>query len=212
MLNKIDLFPIPVYKVKCQQHEEIKDYLYKHVKPKFDQDGPNGGKQTIFTDYLPGSGAMIYWPFILEKYKEDVHPILEEIGYDLSLDWQIKMKGWYNFTNYNEEEWVHDHTGGASNINYSFVHYIEVDGQDNGTIFLNPNYKMIRATAPTKNTNYLPYSFFEDRVQIEIEEGDILFFPSWLDHTAPEHTSGNLRVTNAVNLMMRMTKNDEDGF
>lgn len=210
MLEKINPFKIDIYKVKCTHHEDIKNHLWKHVKPKFEEQGPNGGKQTIFTDYLPGTGAMVHWPYMLERYRKDIDPILEDIGYDLSLDWSIKMKGWYNFTTHNSEEWVHDHTGGATNINYSFVHYINIDGAENGTIFLNPNYKIIRATAPTKNTNYLPSKFFEDRAYIPVEEGDILFFPSWLDHTAPAHTSGNLRVTNAVNLMMRIS--DEDGF
>jgi len=49
-------------------------------------------------------------------------------------------------------------------------------------------------------------------MQIPVQEGDILFFPSWLDHTAPQHTSGNLRITNAVNVMMRLKNHDEDGF
>jgi hypothetical protein len=184
----------------------------KHVYPKFKDLGPNGGLQKIYTDYLPNSGAMIHWPYIYDRYKEDVYSILSEIGFDMKQPWDVKFKGWYNFTTNNNEEWVHDHMGGASNINYAFTHYVHLEDDDDGTVFLNPNYKMIRASMPTKNINYLPESAFNDRYQVNVEEGDIVMFPSWLDHTAPKHESGNLRIVNAVNVLMRLTNQDEDGF
>ncbi len=155
---------------------------------------------------------MIHWPYIYERYDEDVKEILTEIGFDVTQPWDIRLKGWYNFTTNNDEEWSHDHMGGSSNINYAFVHYVTVEDENDGTIFFNPNYKLIRAIMPTKNINYLPESFFNDRYQIKVEEGDIVFFPSWMDHSAPKHTTNNLRITNAVNVMMKLTNQDEDGF
>jgi|TARA_R110000803_G_scaffold52619_3_gene108264 hypothetical protein len=212
MIEKITPFPLYIYKIKATHHKEIKDYLMKHVYPKFAQDGPNGGLQKIFTDYLPGTGAMIHWPYIYDRYKEDLDNVLSEIGFDMTKPWDVRMKGWYNFTTHNDEEWPHDHMGGASNINYSFVHYVTVEDENDGTIFLNPNYKLTRAIMPTKNVNYLPESIFNDRYQIKVEEGDIVLFPSWMDHTAPKHTTDNLRITNAVNVMMKLKNQDEDGF
>jgi hypothetical protein len=212
MIEKINPFPFYIYKTKATKHTEIKDYLMKHVYPKFEELGPNGGLQQIYTDYLPGSGAMIHWPYIYNRYTDDVKSILSEIGYNMKQPWDIKLKGWYNFTTNNSEEWMHDHMGGATNINYAFTHFVHIDDEDDGTIFFNPNYKMIRAGMPTKNINYLPDSMFNDRYQVKVEEGDIVLFPSWLDHTAPKHTSNNLRIVNAVNVMMKLTDQDEDGF
>ena len=212
MIEEINLFPLHIYKFKTDKHKEIKDYLIKHVSPKFEDIGPNGGLQSIYTDYLPNSGAMIHWPYILDRYYPDVKKVLAKIGFKQIDQWNIRMKGWYNFTSNNSKEWIHDHVGGASNINYSFVHYVQIDNDKDGTIFINPNYKLIRSIMPTKNINYLPESFFEDRIQIKVEEGDILFFPSCLDHTAPKHTSNKLRITTAVNVMMRINENDEDGY
>jgi len=212
MVEEINPFPVYIYKMKSTRHNEIKDYLMKHVYPKFKESGPNGGLQKIFTDYLPGTGAMIHWPYLYDRYREDVNTILSKVGFTINDSWDIKMKGWYNFSTGNDEEWVHDHIGGATNINYSFVHYIQLENEKDGTIFVNPNYKLIRSIMPTKNINYLPSSFFNDRYQVEVEEGDIVLFPSWLDHTAPRHTTNNLRITTAVNLMMRCKDNDQDGF
>lgn len=207
-IEKIELFAVPVYKIKCTYHNDIKSYMNKHAVSKYNTSLKQIGTQDIFTDYLPGSGIMLHWPYILEKYRVDVNKILTTIGWDLSQGWDIRLKGWFNITENNTAEWVHDHVGGSSNINYSFVHYIS--DNSNSTVFLDPNYKLIRSTMPTKNMDYLPSCYLNQRVQVNVEEGDILFFPSWLDHTAPMHTSGDLRVTNAVNVMMRI--NDEDGY
>jgi len=212
MIEKINPFPFYIYKMKATKHDEIKDYLMKHVYPKFKELGPNGGLQQIYTDYLPGSGAMIHWPYIYDRYTDDVKSLLSEIGFNMKQPWDIKLKGWYNFTTNNEKEWMHDHMGGSTNINYAFTHFVHIEDKDDGTIFFNPNYKMIRASMPTKNINYLPDSMFNDRYQVQAEEGDIVLFPSWLDHTAPKHTSNKLRIVNAVNIMMKLTNQDEDGF
>ncbi len=44
-IETINPFPIHIYKKKAKHHEEIKDYLMKHVYPKFEEQGPNGGLQ-----------------------------------------------------------------------------------------------------------------------------------------------------------------------
>lgn len=212
MIEKINPFPFYIFKMKATRHQEIKDYLMKHVYPKFQEVGPNGGLQKVYTDYLPGTGAMIHWPYIYDRYQLDVQALLKEAGFNMSQPWDIKLKGWYNFTTNNDKEWVHDHMGGATNISYAMTHFVHIEDNNDGTIFLNPNYKMIRAAMPTKNINYLPASMFNDRYQVKAEEGDIVMFPSWLDHTAPAHTSGKLRIVNAVNIMMKLTNQDEDGF
>jgi hypothetical protein len=206
----LPLFPIEIFKTKCSGHEKIKEYLMKHAYPDFQKRGPNSGLQQIYTDYLPGTGAMVHWPYMYNIYKEDVNNILSTIGFDMTQPWNVRIKGWYNFTTGNETEWIHDHVGGASTISFSFVHYVVLDEKDAGTVFLNPHYKSMKQTCPTKDLKYLPDYYMQDRYQPSVEEGDILFFPSWLDHTAPRYSSNKLRVVNACNIMLRI--NDNDGF
>lgn len=200
-LEKINIFPTFIYKKVAKNHEQIKDHLVKHVYPHFYKHGPNGKSQTIYTDYLPGNTALINWSYIYNLYLPDVTDILKEIGFNLDHNWKINFKGWYNITTHNEEMWIHNHLGGPYTISWSFVHYLDLDdSMSNGTIFLNPLAKEIRATCPTKNLNGLPEFYTIDNFQPHVNEGDILFFPSWLDHTAPVHVSNKLRATIAVNL------------
>ena len=210
-MKKYNPFPIDVYKVKCKNHDAIKQYMMKHVYPDFSKNGPNkSNSQNIYTDYLPGNTAMVHWPYVYDLYQEDVKNILEDIGFNLSDGWTINLKGWYNFTEHNSEEFFHDHIGGASQITYSFVHYVNLE-DTHGTVFSNPNMKLIRGTSPTKDMRFLPNCFLNDREYIDVNEGDMLFFPSWLEHSAPAHTNNTLRAVNAVNVMLRNT-NDKDGL
>ena len=54
---------------------------------------------------------------------------------------------------------------------------------------------------PTKNINYLPASFFNDRYQVQVEEGDIVLFPSWLEHFTEPSTFSGKRITISLNVM-----------
>ena len=75
-------------------------------------------------------------------------------------------------------------------------------------MFNNPWRKLLKATTPTKNFDFLPDYFKEFARMPEVEEGDLILFPSWLDHFAPKFTAGSLRITTALNIMMRVDNGD----
>ena len=101
-------------------------------------------------------------------------------------------------------QFPHDHTGGPKTIQWSAVHYVVLDDENSGTVFLNPNARMMKSVIPTKNQNVLPEMYWPNKKQMMVEEGDLLFFPSWLDHHTPAHTTGNLRVAVAMNVMLTL--------
>jgi ectoine hydroxylase-related dioxygenase (phytanoyl-CoA dioxygenase family) len=107
-------------------------------------------------------------------------------------------------------QFPHDHTGGPRTIQWSAVHYVTLDNENSGTVFLNPNARMIKSVIPTKNKNELPEMYWPDKKQMLVEEGDLLLFPSWLDHHTPAHTTGNLRVVVAMNVML--TYDNKEGY
>jgi hypothetical protein len=209
-IEKLNLFPTQVYKFKCTNHDKIKDHLMKFVYPKFKEKGPNGGAQSIFTDYIPNSGAMVNWNFMHKLYEPDIKNILTEIGFDFNV-WEMRQRSWYNFSTDNTEEWKHDHVGGSSTINWSYVHYVHLEEENAGTIFFNPDAKNLRAFCPTKDLAYLPNMYLYEREQPQVEEGDILLFPSWLEHSSPAHQENRLRISVACNIMLK-TPNDTDGY
>jgi hypothetical protein len=209
-IETIPLFPVQVYKIKLANHDKIKKHLMDNVYPYFEKHGPNDPIQNTLTDYgHMKEAAYCHWPSLLDWYKPDVHAILNEMGFNFKrFPWQVRMKGWYNFCNTNTSAFVHDHAGGPSTIQFSAVHYVHMGDQSNATVFNNPNSKLIKATTPTKNFDYLPHYFSDFMRMPVVEEGDLVLFPSWLDHYAPYKSDGGLRVTTALNIMMRVDDGD----
>lgn len=212
-MNKVartDLFSVPVFTVRATYHEKIKQHLMDLAYPYFKSQGINDKLQNTFTDYgLTPDSAWVNWNFLYSLYLPDVNAVLSEIGVDVKHT-KVLLKGWYNFTEHSTAEFVHDHTGGPRTIQFSAVHFVNLDPESQPTVFVNPNTKMIKSTIPTKNLNHLPMCFKTWKVIPDAKEGDIIFFPSWLDHHAPYHDSGKLRLTTALNIMLQVDDMEGD--
>lgn len=209
-VSTIPLFPVNIYKIKVTNHDRIKKHLMDNVYPHFEKYGPNDPIQNTLTDYgFMKDAAYCHWPYLIDWYKPDIYSILEEIGFNFkNHPWKVKIKGWYNFSTSNNAAFVHDHTGGPTTIQFSAVHYVSLGNGSFPTVFNNPWGKLSKATTPTKNFDFLPPYFCEFSRIPEVEEGDLVLFPSWLDHFAPRFDSKNLRVTTALNIMMRVDDGD----
>jgi hypothetical protein len=209
-ISTIPLFPVNIYKIKVSEHEKIKNHLMDRVHPHFLKHGANDLVQNTLTDYgHTADAAYCHWPMLLDLYKPDITKILTTIGFDFKKHpWQVRMKGWYNFSTSNTAAWVHDHAGGPSTIQFSAIHYVSLGEGAQATVFNNPWRKLLKATTPTKNFDFLPDYFKEFARMPEVEEGDLILFPSWLDHFAPKFTAGSLRITTALNIMMRVDNGD----
>ena len=209
-ISTIPLFPLNIYKIKVSEHETIKKHLMDRVYPHFLKHGANDLVQNTLTDYgHTADAAYCHWPMLLDLYTPDITKILTTIGFDFKKHpWKVRMKGWYNFSTSNTAQWVHDHAGGPSTIQFSAIHYVSLGEGAQATVFNNPWRKLLKATTPTKNFDYLPDYFKEFARMPEVEEGDLILFPSWLDHFAPKFTAGSLRITTALNIMMRVDNGD----
>lgn len=206
-VEAITLFKTELYKTKFKGHDVVKNYLMSHIYPKFLEDGPNDSVQNIYTDYYPGA-KQCHWNLFIKHYESACKEILEKIDINFKDPWKIIIKPWYNFTTYNDKEFLHDHVGGPSTIQFSAVHFVVFDNNCQGTVFENPSYQYIKSIAPTKNVDHLPLYFREHKRIPIVEEGDFILFPSWLRHHVPPHTSNTLRITVAMNIILRIDNSD----
>lgn len=207
-IETINLFPVRVCKTKCENHEIIKKHIVDNVYEGFCKSGPNNHTRDSYTDYIPGA-AMVHWPYLIKLYMPTIKNLLTEIGIPNIDSWSIKVTGWYNVSTKMESMFFHDHTGGPSTIQFSLVHYVVLSETGKGTVFQNPNIKQIKATIPTKDLELIPRYFLNHHEEPVVSEGDMIIFPSWIDHSMPEHSDGSLRITNAMNVMLRI--DDSDG-
>jgi hypothetical protein len=201
----IPLFPVPLFKLKVTNHEKIKKYLMDTIHPHFLKNEINDKYANVYTDYIPGA-VKAPWKMLNKFYEEDIEEFLKATGIDFSKGWSYKFTCWYGMMTETKNSLVHDHTGGPSTIQWSGVHYVvlDTDKDSGGTIFNNPNARMMKGVIPTKNTSKIPDLYRPNDQQCIVEEGDLVMFPSWLDHRTPDH-SGSLRVIVAMNIMLKYT-------
>jgi uncharacterized protein (TIGR02466 family) len=197
----VPLFSVPLHKLKVTNHNKIKKYLMDNIYPQFLKDGANDKITNAYTDYVPGA-VKAPWQVLSKFYDTDIEEFLKHTGVDFAKGWTYKVTCWYGMMTNSTSQFVHDHTGGPTTIQWSAVHYVELTDPNAGTIFVNPNARMIKSVVPTKNKNELPEIYWPVEQQALVEEGDLLIFPSWLDHHTPKHTTGNLRVVVAMNIML----------
>ena len=218
-LTPVPLFPVNLVKLKMRNHKAIKQYLMDKVYPHYLKDGANGtGITDIYTDYFLGAGhpekfpgaVKAPWMMLSKFYEDDIREFLEYTGINFDKGWTFKVTCWYVMMHNSTSQFVHDHTGGPKTIQWSAVHYVVLDNENSGTVFLNPNAKMMKNVIPIKNKNELPEMYYPGKKQIPVEEGDLLFFPSWVDHHTPANTTGNLRVVVAMNIML--TFDNREGY
>jgi hypothetical protein len=200
-ITPIPLFPVNLAKIKMRNHDKIKKYLLDNVYPHYLKDGANDKISNAYTDYIPGA-IKPPWKVLSKFYEDDIKEFLRYTGVDIKQGWTYKVTCWYGMMTNTVSQFVHDHTGGPTTIQWSAVHYVVLDKDSSSTVFVNPNAKMMKSVLPTKNRNYIPEMYYPTEQEISVEEGDMVFFPSWLDHHTPAHTTGTLRIVVPVNIML----------
>ena len=206
-VETLNLFPVSVFKTRCQNHDVIKKYMMDMVYQDFVKKGPNDKTQNTYTDYVDGA-TFVHWPYLHSLYEPTISLMLQQIGFKDASKVSVKLNGWYVFTTHSTACFVHDHMGGPSTIQFSAVHYVSLEEGSRGTVFMNPWAKLMKATTPSKDFKYVPDYYLNFNRCPEVSEGDIVLFPSWLDHCVPEHTNETLRITNAINIMIRLDNSD----
>ena len=200
-ITPMPLFAVPLAKIKFRNHDKIKKYLMDQVYPQFLKNGCNDIISNAYTDYVPGA-VKAPWQILSQFYEEDIKEFLEYTGIDFSLGWTYKVTCWYGIMTNSTSQFIHDHTGGPTTIQWSGVHYVVLEDNAAGTVFVNPNARMMKSVIPTKNRNFLPGMYYPTEQESIVEEGDLVMFPSWLDHHTPKHDTGKLRIVVAMNIML----------
>lgn len=112
---------------------------------------------------------------------------------------------WYNAFLKNHFQEPHTHLPS----DFSAVHYLDFDDNCHSpTTFINPNLLMSQAMNSLKPNfckklnyeNLLHSCFFDDITLTDISQGDIVFFPSYLNHYVRPNKSNKRRITISFNI------------
>ena len=119
--------------------------------------------------------------------------------FDLDVETNIESI-WFNYYENGEWQEQHGHTGDcvfSYATPFSCIHFLKYDPEVHPpVVFVDPNDRLRITSIEMESNNY------SSRYYPNIREGDIIMFPSYLEHFVPKgpSTPGNPRVTVAFNL------------
>lgn len=194
------LFSIPVFVSKAKKHQEVSDYLMNDIYPAYQQTGYNSNSCAVFSDYFEGSPKSDQ-ALLNSLYRENIEELLVFTGFNPEHKWQVHTLFWYNITGKGGWQEMHDHISGPLPSQFSAVHYVKFDKEHQPLEFENPMATLLKSMSPSDNYEIVP-PFFKERHATPnfVEEGDILFFPSYLKHAVNIQQSEKERITVAFNI------------
>ena len=198
MIFKSGIFSVPIYKLKVARHQEIKN---KFIEDFLTDKGfePNNPVLNLQSDYFDGAKKLDDAAY-LELYRKDLDKMQTKAGFTKDTEWGENIHMWYNISSYGSQQELHQHCGGFPTVVYSAIHYLIFDPQKHKpTAFFNPLYEsLVPATHPSHD--HLPDDWKDRIFHPEIEEGDMIIFPSYLKHAVEFQQSEEIRATIALNI------------
>ena len=198
-MNIFELFPTPVYKFSLSNHKEYKEKITKTLLEKYEDNAQTS---------IPWTGNCNSWQIDLGELNLNMQDVYGEImeGFKKYLDYlEVKadrsfsmIDSWFNVHTHEMYQEEHGHMPAF----ISGTYYIQFDKEkDNSLYFLSNNKEFIYSAwsmnVPVSRMN------LDNKIQLDVEEGDVLLFPSTLHHNVPKSKvkHDNLRITNSFNII-----------
>lgn len=197
MVSRISIFPITVFKTKVSDNNSLKtllcpkilknsehlkipkDWITNKVKTSFECE-PNGLE-------ILGPNST-YFNLLIQKYIECMGEIFDK-------DFKVSIpRIWYNVYTDGEYQEEHDHlTGPFTVTHFSCIHFLSFDPD---------KHKSPEFRDPLSQLRNLSVELECGEVYIpQIEEGDLIIFPSYLKHWVPPSQKTDYpRITLSFNL------------
>ena len=195
-MESIKLFPITIHKTSIRDNKKLKELLVPDIlEDSKSTVRPDGwGTNKIITSFLQDTNEVIEKnkDVLLEEYINSLRYF-----FDRSFDFNL-LNIWYNLYMDGEYQEEHDHlsTEHISREHFSFIHFLSFDKmQHNPPIFADPMKSLRSLSIELDKNNY------SSKYEPNIEEGDILMFPSYLRHyVLPCKKSDYPRITISFNI------------
>tara|TARA_E500000178_G_C17038341_1_gene764837 strand:- start:10489 stop:11112 length:624 start_codon:yes stop_codon:yes gene_type:complete len=201
MIFKTSLFDIPIYKSHVPNQNEIKTKFVEQILPVINTMPPNNKQLNLYSDYFEGIDKLDKKEWI-KLYQPTIEKFKEKAGFNKNQKWFTGMDLWFNVGVQGSQQEEHDHMGGFPSCVYSAIHYLIYDPNEHeSTVFFNPiHYTFLRNQHMCGADEELPVDWSQPNHFPKVDEGDIVFFPSYVRHAVPYQNSEKIRATIAMNL------------
>mgnify|MGYP000365574900 CR=1 FL=1 len=196
----VNLFSIPVYKTLLEGHELIKkdfaevldsDQYFSKVPTWYSNVDTTFGNRDA--DSLP-------WQGFIKSAMQGLKEYLEVFELDLPADYRVEC--WLNRYSKGQFQEVHNHAGESI---ISCAYMLKTPPDSGNFVFYKNTYDYFhQSDLPKLSSNPFKYN---NRVTPPLEEGDIIYFPSSLEHYVSNNNSNDLRATISANFIIKEKEN-----
>ena len=198
------LFGPWIYKVSLSESDALK--LSEYYTPKILREGPTmplpkGWQCRVYTTFNNYESTDVDYTLFKEILNSYLNEFLSKvISYETYMNFpdNDRAKPWYNM--YLKGSWQerHNHLPGTT---FSAVYYLKFDSEKHiPTCFHNDNkiHPFLASSTPYQYGS-APYWYAKEIFFPKVTQGDLIIFPSPLDHTVPVQTVDDPRMTIAFN-------------
>ena len=182
------LFPQFYYHGEVEKHQELKDKLLSELTDdKLSQ--PKEWNCSVQSSFETENNFS--WDYFYECIKPNLLDMHQQLkGNPLH---QFKMtEAWLNKYERGDSQEVHTHIG-ADNCTFSCSYFAQYALNDARFLFYDPD-QTKHLGEFTKHYSGVVNTWFPD-----VQEGDIIIFPSWIHHQVEPHRSDTTRITVSAN-------------
>lgn len=186
------------YQAKVTDHEKIKTILLEHIEFQHNKTPNNQPKSWSCRVHTTQSKSDEKLISIKDSYEQDIISFFDEIKMpqvevDISDIW---------FNGYKSGQWQesHHHHGNQS-VYFSAVHFLKYDKSIHPPLIMNNMNRLLLTPCDIGRATSLDY-WTLDKI-VEAEEGDLIIFPSFMEHQVDIQETDELRATVSFNIEVK---------
>jgi hypothetical protein len=190
----IDMFSVPVYSTKLKNHLEYKNSFLPFVKDDNYFHNAESWDSKTETTFMHPLNHKLPWENLLTEVNEHVFEYLKI--FDQHTPYRIGTEAWINRYKFGDYQEQHNHVG-EKNF-FSCAYMLEVPEDSGKFAFVNTDLDFYASIGFYKIFNITPNRVFVP----PLEEGDLVIFPSYIDHYVTKNKTQNVRSTISMNFTL----------
>ncbi len=197
-----NLYAIPVYKTKLPEHEKVQKEFEDIIKK--DEHFENVSSWYSNVDTTFGNPEANQLPF--NEFIKNAIIVLNKYITHFNIDAPLRygVECWLNRYKKDCYQEVHNHAGRSV---FSCAYMMNTPKDSGNFVFYKNTYDNLHASGlPVLSSKPFQYN---NRITPPLDEGDIIFFPSTLEHYVTGNKTNNHRATISANFILELKENEE---
>ena len=183
------LFPQFYYHGEVEKHQQLKDKLLSELTDdKLSQ--PKEWNCSVQSSFETDNNFS--WDYFYECIQPNLLDMHQQLNGNPHTNSIVMTEAWLNKYERGDSQEVHTHIG-ADNCTFSCSYFAQYALNDARFLFYDPD-QTKHLGEFTKHYDGVVNTWFPD-----VQEGDIIIFPSWIHHQVEPHRSDTTRITVSAN-------------